>query len=156
MYVKNVDTDNALYLLLYVDDMLIASRSMKAVKGLKRALSDEFEMKDMGLALKILGIEIYRNRSEEKLYLSQCEYLKKVLVRFGMDKDKPVETPLPGHISLSKMQSPKTDEEREYMDRVPYASAVGSVMYAMICYRPNIAFTVSQVSRYMSNLEKEH
>ena len=110
MYVKDVDTDNALYLLLYVDDMLIASRSMKAVKGLKRSLSDEFEMKDMGPALKILGIKICRNRSKEKLHLLQGEYLKKVLVKFGMDKAKPVETPLPRYISLSKMQSPQTDE----------------------------------------------
>ena len=75
--------------------------------------------------------------------MSQGEYLKKVLVRFEMDKVKPVEIPLPGHISLSKMQSPKTDKEKEYMDRVPYASTVDSVMYAMIYYRPNIAFAVS-------------
>ena len=70
MYVKDVDMNNALYLLLYVDDMLIASRSMKAIKGLKRSLSDEFEIKDMGLALKILGMEISRNRSKEKFCLS--------------------------------------------------------------------------------------
>ena len=135
--------DNALYLLMYVDDMLIASRSMKAMKGLKRALSDEFEMKDMGPALKILRMDIFKNRSKEKLHLSQGEYLKKVLVRFGMDKAKPMETPLPGHISLSKMQSPKTDEEKEYMDRVPYASVVGSMMYAMVYCRSDIAFAVS-------------
>ena len=70
VYVKDVDTKNALYLLLYMDDMLIASRSMKVVTRLKRALSDEFEMKDMGPALKILGIEICRNRSKKKLHLS--------------------------------------------------------------------------------------
>ena len=73
-----------------------------------------------------------------------------------MDKAKPVKTPLSGHISLSKMQSPKTDEEREYMDRVPYASAVNNVMYAMVYCRSDIAFAISQVSRYMSNPRKEH
>ena len=152
----DVDTKNALYLLLYMDDILIASRSMKAVKGLKRALSDEFKMKNLGRTLKILGMEICKNRGKEKLHLSQGEYLKKVFVRFGINKAKPVETPLPGYISLSKIQSLKIDEEREYMDRVPYVSAVGSVMYAMVCCRPDIAFAVSQVSRYMSNLGKEH
>ena len=65
VYVKDVDMDNALYLLLYVDDMLIASRSMKAVKGLKRALSNEFEMKDMGPVLKNLRMEICKNRSKK-------------------------------------------------------------------------------------------
>ena len=73
-----------------------------------------------------------------------------------MDEAKPVETPLSEHISLSKMQSLQTDEEREYMDRVSYASVVGSVIYAMVCCRLDIAFVVSQVSRYMSNPRKEH
>ena len=70
VYVKDVDMDNALYILMYVDDLLIASRSMKVVKGLKRALSDEFKMKDMGPVLKILEMEICRNRSKKKLHLS--------------------------------------------------------------------------------------
>ena len=136
-----------MYLLLYVDDMLIASRSMKAVKELKKALSEEFEMKDLGPAQKILGMEICRDRGKGTLHLAQGGYIKKILERFGMDKAKPVETPLPGHISLSKLQSPQTEVEREDMERVPYANAVGSVMYAMVCCRPDIAYDVSQVSR---------
>jgi len=102
IYVKDVDTMDALYLLLYVDDMLIASRSMIAVKGLKRALSQEFEMKDLGSAFKILGMEICMDRCKGILHLSQGEYIKRVLKRFGMEKAKPMETPLSGRISLSK------------------------------------------------------
>ena len=97
---------DALYLLLYVDDMLIASRSMKAVNGLKRALSQEFVMKDLGSAQKILGMEICRDRCKGILHLSQGGYIKRVLERFGIDKAKPVETPLPGHFSLSKNSAP--------------------------------------------------
>ena len=70
VYVKDVDTMDALYLLLYVDDILIASKSMTAVKGLKRALSQEFEMKDLGSAQKILGMEICRDRCKGILHLS--------------------------------------------------------------------------------------
>ena len=70
VYVKDVDEEDALYLLLYVDDMLIASRSMDAVKRLKRALSSEFEMKDLGPAEKILGMEICRDRCKGVLHLS--------------------------------------------------------------------------------------
>ncbi|XP_073116195.1 secreted RxLR effector protein 161-like [Elaeis guineensis] len=73
-----------------------------------------------------------------------------------MDKDKPVGTSLASHIALSKQQCPQKEEEKEYMDRVPYVSAIESVMYAMICCRPDIAYVVSQVSRYMANLGKEH
>jgi hypothetical protein len=57
---------------------------------------------------------------------------------------------------LSKEQCPKTHEEAEVMARVPYANAVGSLMYAMICTRPDIAHAVGVLSRYMSNPGKEH
>ena len=58
VYVKDVDEEDALYLLLYVDDMLIANRSMNAVKRLKKVLSSKFEIKDLGPAKKILGMKI--------------------------------------------------------------------------------------------------
>jgi len=106
VYVRDVDIDNALYLLLYVDDMLIASRSMSDVIQLKKALSIEFEMKDLDPAQKILGMEICKDRCKGILHLSQGCYIKKILDRFGMKKSKPMKTPLPGHISLSKMQRP--------------------------------------------------
>ena len=70
VYVKDIDEEDVLYLLLYVDDMLIVSRSMKAVKGLKRALLVEFKMKDLDPAKKILGMEICKDRNKGILYLS--------------------------------------------------------------------------------------
>ena len=59
-------------------------------------------------------------------------------------------------ISLSKYQSPQSDEKREYMEKVPYANTVGSVIYTIVCYRPDIAYAVSSVSRYMAIPGKEH
>ena len=76
--------------------------------------------------------------------------------RFGMDKAKPVGLPLASHMSLSKQKCLQTKEEREYMKKVSYVSAVGNVIYAMVCYRLDIAHTVSQVSKYMANPKKEH
>ena len=70
VYIKDVDEEDALYLLLYVDDMLIASRSMDAVKRLKRKLSSEFKMKDLDPAEKILRMEICRDRCKGVLHLS--------------------------------------------------------------------------------------
>ena len=94
--------------------MLIASRSMDAVKRLKRALSSEFEMKDLGPAEKILRMEIYKDRYKGMLHLSQEKYVQKVLERFGMEKVRPAETPLSSHISLSKLQCPQSEKERVY------------------------------------------
>ena len=114
-------------------------------------------MKDLGEAKKILGMEIIRDRQRGKLWLTQKQYLKKVLQRFGMNKEtKPVGTPLAPHLKLSSQLSPKTDEEREYMAKVAYANPIGSLMYAMVCTRPDISQAVGVVSRYMHDPGRGH
>ena len=144
------------FLLLYVDDMLIAGSSMRKIKNLKTRLSAAFKMKDLGPAKQILGMKISWDRSAGTLNLPQELYLEKVLSRFRVNDAKPRTTPLANHFKLSKEQSPKSFEERDHMTLVLYASAVGSLMYAMVCTRPDIAHAVGVVSRYMANPRKEH
>ena len=79
-----------------------------------------------------------------------------MLERFNMQNCKVVSTPPAAHFKPSQAKTPKTKQEKEEMKHVPYASAVGSLMYAMICTRPDIAHAVSVVSWYMSNPGKEH
>ena len=79
-----------------------------------------------------------------------------MLRRFKVNDAKPRTTPLENHFKLSKEQSPMTAEEHEHMTLVQYASAVGSLMYAMVCTRLDIAHAVGLVSRYMANPGKEH
>ncbi|KAE8735455.1 hypothetical protein F3Y22_tig00000340pilonHSYRG00428 [Hibiscus syriacus] len=124
--------------------------------NLKQKLSKQFAMKDLGAAKQILGMRIKRDTKSGTLILSQAEYINKVLSRFNMQDAKPVSTPLGVHFRLSKEQSPKTEEERAHMVKVPYASAIGSLMYAMVCTRPYIAQAVGAVSRHMNNLGKVH
>jgi hypothetical protein len=73
-----------------------------------------------------------------------------------MENAKPVSTPLANHFHLSTSQCPKTVEEIEDMSKVSYASAVGCLMYAMVCTRPDLAHAVSVVSKYMANPGKQH
>jgi transposase InsO family protein len=148
--------EDSVYLLLYVDDMLIAAKSMSAVNKLKKQLGKEFDMKDLGGARKILGMEITRDRRVGKTVLSQRSYIEKVLHRFNMATAKPVSVPFASHFRLSSDLSPKSAEEKEQMSKVPYSNAVGSVMYAMVCTRPDISHAVSVVSRYMANPGEEH
>ena len=137
--------------------MLIASKNQTKIEKLKVQLKGEFEMKDLGEAKKILGMEITRDRQSKKLFLSQKEYLKRVLNRFGMnEKTKLVSTPLAPHFKLSADMSPKDEDEQDYMLRISYANAVGSLMYAMVCTRPDISQAVGVVSRYMHDPGKEH
>ena len=69
-------------------------------------------------------------------------------------KMQKLSTPIAPHFKLSAAQCPSTDEETEYMSKVPYSSVVGSLMYAMVCSRLDLAYAMSLVSRYMSNLIK--
>uniref|UniRef100_A0A2N9IQA1 Reverse transcriptase Ty1/copia-type domain-containing protein n=1 Tax=Fagus sylvatica TaxID=28930 RepID=A0A2N9IQA1_FAGSY len=147
VYVRILEDGSYIFLLLYVDDMLIAAKSMCEVNRLKSLLHKEFEMKDLGVAKKILGMEIRRDREARKLWLSQKNYIRKVLEKFSMLDAKPVSTPLANHFRLSGSQCPKNEEEIENMSKVPYASAVGCLMYAMVCTRPDLAHAVSTVSR---------
>ena len=73
-----------------------------------------------------------------------------------MQKVNMVSTPLATHFKLSSKQSPSNEDEKLYMQRVPYASAVGSLMYATVCTRPDIAHAVGTVSRFLSNPGREH
>ena len=123
---------------------------------LKRQMSEEFEMKDMAAAKQILGMSIIRDRTEGTLKLSQEKYVEKLLQKFSVQDAKTRSTPLASHFNLTKKQSPNTNECKKYMDKAPYVSAVGSLMYAMVCTRPDIAHAVGVVSRFMSNPGREH
>ena len=123
---------------------------------MKSKLHANFDMKDMGEASHILGMRIQRDRCKRLLYLSQVEYIDKVLKRFNMERGKALSTPLPPYVKLSKNDCPMSDDEKAEMAKIPYSFVVGSLMYAMIATRPDIAFAVGVVSRHMSNPGKKH
>lgn len=73
-----------------------------------------------------------------------------------MENAKTSDTPLSLHMKLSSKGSPILEKGKAYMAKVPYYSTVGSLMYAMVCTRPDIATAIGMVSRYMVNLGKSH
>jgi len=113
-------------------------------------------MKNLGEAKKILGMEITRDRGSGRFWLSQENYVFKVLERFNMAEARPVTTPLIGHFKFFSKQCPQSPKKEKEMSRVLCASAVGSLMYVIICTRPDLAYAVSIVSRFMSNAGKQH
>ena len=145
-----------IFLVLYVDDILLASNDIGLLHETKRFLSNKFEMKDLGEASFVLGIEIHRDRSRGILGLSQRNYIEKILKRFGMQDCKPGDTPVAKGDKLSLDQCPKNDFESKEMQEVPYASVVGSLMYAQVCTRPDIAYIVGVLGRYLSNPGMDH
>jgi hypothetical protein len=113
-------------------------------------------MKDLGASNFILGMEIKRDRKKRKLWLNQRKCVETILHRFNMQECKPIKVPIPDGVKLYVDQCPKTQEEEEDMSHVPYVSAVSSLMYAMVCTRPDISHAVGVLRRYMSKLGKEH
>ncbi|KAK8548176.1 hypothetical protein V6N12_061094 [Hibiscus sabdariffa] len=144
------------FLILYVDDILIIGNNIPTLQSVKAWLSSCFSMKDLGEAAYILGVKIYRDRSRRLLGLSQSTYIDKVLKRFNMEASKKGFLPMTHGISLSKEMCPSTSQERERMSQVPYASAIGSIMYAMICTRPDLSYALSMTSRYQANPGEGH
>src|SRR5437588_7397385 len=113
-------------------------------------------MKDLGEAAYILDIKIYRDRSRRLLGLSQSTYIDKILKRFSMQESKKRFLPMSHGVSLSKAQCPSIQDERDRMSKIPYASAIGSIIYAMLCTRSDGSYALSMTSRYQSDPGENH
>ncbi|KAF3670095.1 hypothetical protein FXO38_07266 [Capsicum annuum] len=125
VYFKEVSDGSFVYLILYVDDMLIAAKDIREIIKVKTQISKEFDMKNLSATKKILGMEVLRARKNS-------------------------------YFKLSATLSPKIDDECNYTSRVPYSSAVGSLIYAMVCSQPDLSYVASAVRRYMVNPRKEY
>ncbi|GJY43164.1 retrotransposon protein, putative, ty1-copia subclass [Tanacetum coccineum] len=144
---------NVTFLILYVDDIIIMGNHIPMLQSVKSYLGKCFAMKDLREAVFILGIKIYRDRSKRLIGLSQSAYTDKILKRFKMDNSKRGNIPMQERLDLNKSQGDSTPEEVKRMQNVPYASAVGSIMYAVRCTRPDVAFAQNITSHFQHNLE---
>ena len=153
---KKTSGSAIVFLVLYVDDILLIGNDIPMLQSVKVWLSNQFSMKDLGEASYILGIKIYRDRSKRMLGLSQSRYIDLVLKRFSMEESKRGYLPMSQGIHLSKRMSPKTPEERNRMSSIPYASAIGSIMYAMLCTRPDVAYALGIASRFQADPGEDH
>ena len=105
---------------------------------------------------KILGMRIIHDIKTKRFSLVQQRYIEKVLNRFNIKDAKPMGTLLSTHFKLSEDLFPYNDKEKDERIKIPYASTIGSLMYAMVCTCPNIAHSVGVVSRFLSNPRKQH
>jgi hypothetical protein len=146
-----INKDTSVILAMWVDDLIIFSKSRMEVDKMKDQLRSEFEMKDLRLLRYFVGILIQRDREYHKLWIDQSGYIDMILQRFDMENSKPVTTPIATGTKLVKA----TDKD-EVIDTKLYQSIVGSQMYAMLCTRPDITFAVSQVSQFNASPTSTH
>jgi hypothetical protein len=153
---KKVSGSAVVFLVLYVDDKLLIGNDIPMLEAIKSSLRKGFSMKDLGEAAYILGIKVYRDRSKRLIGLSQDAYIDKILNRFNMQDSKKGFSPMSHGMTRSKKQCPLTIDEQERMRVIPHASAIGSIVYAMLCTCPDVSFALSATSRYQSNYGEPH
>jgi hypothetical protein len=144
-----------IFLILYVDDILLASSDVNLLLETKFLFSN-FDTKDLGEASFVLGIEIHLDRRKEAIGLSQKAYLEKVLKKYSMHNCKTLPAPIVKGDRFGKFQCPRNQYEIDQMKVVPYASDVKSLQYAQVCTCPDLAFVTGLLGRYQSNLGIEH
>ena len=148
-----INYEQQVILLLYVDDLVLTAPTTEKIDWIRFKLHKEFEMTDLGELSTFLGLEIYRDRQHRRLHLSQTKYICKILENHGMTRCNPTTTPADPHIRLQKSQQ---NFEANQSEKKRYQSAVGSLMYAMLGTRPDIAYAVSKVSQYSTNPNSTH
>ena len=141
-----------IFLVLYVDDILLLENDILTLQSVKLWLSSQFFMKDLGEASYILGMKTYKDRSRRLLGLSQSTYIDILLKWFNMDNFRKGYLSIDHEIILFKKDCPTTPEEREHISRILYVSTVGSIMYAMICMRSDVAYLLGIVTRLLENI----
>ncbi|KAL0276866.1 UNVERIFIED_CONTAM: hypothetical protein PYX00_004339 [Menopon gallinae] len=148
--------ENRVILLIYVDDILLASKSLEEMNEIKELLKREFEITDLGSINTILGINIKRDSDTGNMTLTQRNYIEELIKKFGMENAKEIGTPMELNVKVSKEMSPKDENEREEMKHKPYRELIGCLVYLSKATRPDIAFAAMTLGRYCNDPGKEH
>ena len=150
IYIR-IEDGEVFLIAVYVDDIIIGGKDDSIVDEVKKAISEEFDVTDMGLLHHFLGIKVVQCCESKRTWIGQPNYTKDLLLRLHMDEANPVETPMEVNLKLMK-RSP----EEEVFDRKLYQSVVGSLLYLSTKTRPDIAYAVSNVARFSSDPSKTH
>ena len=127
----------------------------KEVASVKTLLSQEYKMKDLGEVDVVLGMRVRRSIKEGWLTIDQSEYIEEILKKFNMWDSKPQEIPMSTEVKLSTRDCPE-ESQRHEMANVPYRSVIGSLMYLMVSTRPDLAASLSILSRFLANPGAPH
>jgi hypothetical protein len=150
IFVYTNDKGQKTYIALYVDDFIIAGENEDDIKRIKELLAEQFEMKDLGIAKKFLGMEIeYGNDGSIKIH--QEQYIQELLMRHGMQDCSPVNTPLDTSVKLTA-----TTNDDAPADAKEYARIVGGLMFAACVTRPDIMCAVGQLSQFLNKPSSKH
>ncbi len=148
IYVKKTQT-SLVFLAVYVDDIILASKSDNELQHLKKELAERFKMRDLGPLHYFLGVKV--EQKESSILLQQEKYIEKMLEKYEMKDANPVATPMDPNVKMAKSTT-----ESNLANQQLYQSAVGSLLYVAIATRPDVSAAVSQVAKFCSAPSTEH
>jgi hypothetical protein len=145
----------SVWIILFVDDMLIVGEKEEEVARFKKQLACKYDLKDLGLAQKFLGMKI--ERDDKGIKLSQGHYVKELLERFGMQHSHPVGTPAKGNLTekLAEAEIARKNGEIKVVEDYPVREAVGALLYLEEMTRPDLGNAIRDLSSYVSNPTEE-
>lgn len=147
MYLRN-DENVQIYVLLFVDDILICSKNQKSIDDLKSKLSNRFKMKDMGKIKNYIGINVDYNTEEKRMFLSQKKYIISLAEKYNLINAKLYNTPMETNLKLE--QATEIDES------VKFRNIIGELLYISTGTRPDISYSVNYLSRFQSCYDESH
>ena len=150
---KNTD-GTWMYIILYVDDVLLFGKETTYFFEVKRKLSKRYKLNDLGRVKEFLGVKY--KRFSDRIEMNVESHIDKMLQRFNMTNCVISTVPAIQSVQLSKDDCPTTAEEREYMKLIPYRELVGSLIYISITLIAQVSCSINKLAKFMSNPGKKH
>ena len=152
VYIYN-HNNTVVIITLYVDDLLVIGSNVRVIETIKKKLKDNIQMSDLGDVSLVLGMQVTRDREKGTLTISQEDYTKSILIRFGMEKCKP--SSIPGTDSELSTEQPAGTLLNTKQTQA-YQAITGSVMYLAQITRYDVMYAVCQLAHAMSKPSKAH
>jgi hypothetical protein len=140
--------ERKIQILVYVDDVLAAVKEQSQTRWFWKKLARRFNAKNLGEVHKVLGVRVTRDRKHRTIFLNQEQYLRAVLDKFGITSKKHKDKKIPSADYTSFRPATNNDTR---IDITEYQQGIGSLMFAIVLTRPDIAFTLRKLSQYISD-----
>ena len=152
VFIRNAGTTKVVIVIVYVDDFLVFGPNMSEIDNIKWWLATHYKIKDLGPCSQFLGMKVERNEELRTISISQEAFINKALTAAEMENCKGVNSPMISTPNLSQNPKPVADQKLVQS----YQSHIGTQMWAYVCTRPDLGFSVLTLSRFSSNPTREH
>ena len=140
---------------IWTDDGFLLSNDKPTLANVMTHLEKEFEIRILPTD-RFVGMEIARNRKKREIFVNQSAFARTMLSRFNAQSYTPKSVPANSNVHLSGAMSPNTEWEKQEMEKIPYRSAIGCLLYLSTVSRPDLSLIAGRLSRYCENPGREH